>query len=164
MTIGQLLFWIIVAIIAYFLIQISLVILIIAIIVLVIYYIFNAVSNSITPTRKYTYEGYKPYSLSNLNNYGRSQIKPDHNKLFQNNNWYIPVQQYYNEKINSMISSNYILPQSTLVHENDKLCPPFIISSTSEYCVNKQMQETGDLELSISKCGVPGKICEICSY
>ena len=138
MTFSELVFWIIVAIIAFFLFKVGLVILIIVIVLIVLYYIFNR-TVSPTPPVVYSpyYEGYNQV-LTYTDPYSQYL---EQQTFEQNNDWYIPVQDYYDEKQNG-----YILRESFNVSP-----------STSEYCVNKQLQQTGNLELAISKCQVPAK-------
>ena len=143
MTFGELLFWIIIAVIAYFLLKVGLVILIIVIVLIVLYYIFDQpATNTISyPYHEYYQQIYPNSFFNNYNNNYDANI-PFHN---YNDNWYVPVQQYYNEKQNL----NYYYEPFDEVSN----MPP----SVSEYCVNKHLQETGDLVAAISKCQVPVK-------
>lgn len=165
MTFGQLLFWILVAIIAYFLLEVGLAILIVAIVAIVVYYLINSfVTSTSTPTYAPTYAPtYTPYYVTE--GYSKMNLYPDMDPLTYNmlkesmpinfgsgsghsDYWYIPVQNYYDEKMNTqLLSNNCTVPQST-----------------SEYCVDKHMKETGDLNLSISKCTVPGKTSANCAH
>ncbi len=99
MTSGQLLFWIIVVIILYFLFKIGLAILIVVIVLIVIYYLINLFSNS---SKKQKYEPFQP--------------------VVQNTmpcDWYMRVDQYYREKnspssisercVSSHLNQNYNL-------------------------------------------------------
>lgn len=158
MSLTNLLFWIIVAIIAYFLLKVSLVILIIVIVVIVIWYLMRRITNNNKTGN--LYEGYYeeiPQYYSNIYllqpnkneiEYNFDQRIDSYNPSEQNSNWYIPVQSYYNEKQNY-----HIKPQKCIIP-----------GSISEYCVNKYFQETGNMNLSIAKCSIPIKSsakCEI---
>ena len=55
--------------------------------------------------------------------------------------WHIPVHNYYDD-----VKNSYYIPQSCDIPQ-----------STSEYCVNQQLQQTGDLELAISNCMTPSR-------
>ncbi|XWV25734.1 ferrichrome outer membrane transporter [Tupanvirus soda lake] len=162
MTFGELLFWIIVAIIAYFIFKVGLAILIIVIVIIVLYYIFNSFNNTNNAAQAYDtyYEGYEsafPVSYSNPY-FGNPQTiqyaiiqLPEQQELGNDTRhgdyWYMPVQDYYDEKQNS-----YIVPKSCEVPQ-----------SISEYCVNKQMQQTGNMDLAISRCNVPTKTSVNCA-
>jgi hypothetical protein len=161
MTFGELLFWIIVAIIAFFLLKVGIVILIIVIILIVLYYIFGGNTSPNNPP-VYTpyYEGYRStfpviYANPHLQNpetvqYVTFQL-PEQQELNEQTGhgdyWYMPVQDYYDEKQNA-----YIPPESCLVP-----------NSTSEYCVNKQLQQTGNMDVAISRCQVPAKTSASCA-
>ena len=60
--------------------------------------------------------------------------------------WYIPAHQYLNRWINGPL-----IPTGCIV-------PP----KTSEYCVNQQIQEHGNLDYAISQCVEPPSISEAC--
>jgi hypothetical protein len=60
--------------------------------------------------------------------------------------WYIPAHQYLNRWINAPL-----IPTGCIV-------PP----KTSEYCVNAQIQEHGNLDYAISNCVEPPSISEAC--
>lgn len=152
MTFGQLLFWILIAIIAYFLINVSMVILIIVIIVLVIYFLIgNIESSQVKPYQMYNYNEYFEELDIPDQNFEDSQMEsskwyvPDKNcedLQMEPPNWYVPVKEYYDEKMNSRhILNSYDAPQSI-----------------SEYCVNKHMQQSNDLPTSILNCDVPIKM------
>ena len=184
MTLGQLLILILIAILAYFLLKIGLIILIIVIILIVLYFLFTNFKITERPINKHVYEGYKK-SPKNYSNDGQGMnIFPEQKNLGNmtgglisissisnpaestkwtlplpqskaqeqyprisrmtssghDNYWYIPIQEYYDEKQNNIIPK-YNLPEST-----------------SEYCVNKHIQESDDLGFAISKCTVPAKL------
>ena len=60
--------------------------------------------------------------------------------------WYIPAHQYLNRWINGPL-----IPTGCIV-------PP----STSESCVNSNIQEHGNLDYAISRCTIPSSISESC--
>jgi hypothetical protein len=158
MTLTAVIFWIIVAILAYFLIQISLTILIIVIVAIVIWYLVNWFISRGTPNNQHAREGYESQFPVHYTNAYLIQptettydIVPQQedlgNATGHENYWYIPIQDYYDEKQNNKIS-----PTSCVVP-----------GSTSEYCVNKQLQETGDIDLSIARCSVPSRCSVSCT-
>lgn len=133
MTINDLFYIICIAVIAFFLLKIGIVILIIAIIIAALYYLFNG-----TTTATYTNEGF------NLAPNAPIQY-PQYNVEAQP--WYVPVQEYLDKQVNG-----YPLNATT--------CE--VPQSVSEYCVHKRMQETGDLNSSIARCTVPGSMSATC--
>lgn len=140
MTTDQIIGWIIYYIVAYFLLKAGLEILIICISMIVVYYSLNQFN--------YSYENYQVVFPKNMyDNYHNLGYLPtrSHGDSFGKSYYYIPVHQYYSEK-------NYDNPMAQ--------CS--VPRSISEYCVDQRMQETGDLNYSISKCIVPGKISPNC--
>jgi len=63
--------------------------------------------------------------------------------------WYIPAHEYLN---------NWMNGDAGLDVPNGCIVPP----STSEYCVHKKVQETGNLDQSIAECTVPPTISGSC--
>ena len=131
MTFTQLLFLIIIAIIAYFLLNIGLTILIIAIVLIVIYYLVNLfISKRNNNSYNSVMHRQELFSPTNL---------PLTLPLSLPNDYYIPINEYYREQ--ASLSSNYHVP-----------------GSISEYCVNKQLGQHGDLSVAINQCQLPTKI------
>jgi hypothetical protein len=156
MTFGELLFWIIVAIIAYFLLKVGLAILIIAIILVVIYYIINSfATHSSQPFNNINYEEF--YIYPNLpcdpDQFGYDMEQKEaigRMPMGYDNYWYIPIHDYFDEKQNGpavCVPSTCDIPQSI-----------------SEFCVNKHMQHFGDLDMAISKCTIPPKTSASCAH
>lgn len=163
MTFGELLFWIIIAILVYFALKIGIVLLIIAIVFLVIYFILSNVSAATyNPPPSYGpyYERFSEYATNGMESFenqgeipllraaaalqtrydlvNRGAIHPVQPAALQTR--YDPVQNYFNEKVNDRVWTDGKIP-----------------TSTSEYCVHRRLQETGDLDYSMQLCQVPGR-------
>lgn len=139
MTFGQLIFLIIIAILAFFVLKISMAFLIIVIVIIVVYYLLTIFTTPRSNTYVYapTPENFDA-NIYAQKDYNRN-ILPTANENI--NTLYGPIQEYYDEKINTNIPTSYDVP-----------------SSTSEYCFKKHMEETGDVNSSIANCTVPSKI------
>jgi hypothetical protein len=154
MTFGELLFWIIIAIVAYFLLKVGVVILIIVIIFVVIYYIVNK-TITYSSQQNHDYEEFQFFPV--IHYYPDLQFDtsqefgnindPDPTR-YHDNYWYMPIHNYYNEKQNG-----YIAPKTCVIPQ-----------SISEYCVNKHIQQFGDLNMAISKCTIPSKTSTNCTH
>jgi hypothetical protein len=100
-------------------------------------------------TFSYKY-GYGPYYRSFLTSYpGNIRYYPGYSDY-----WYIPAHEYLNNWINGSPTSE----GGTMIVPDSCIIPP----STSEYCVNKRMQEDGNLDLAIYNCTVPATIPDNC--
>src|ERR1700733_4814343 len=64
--------------------------------------------------------------------------------------WYIPAQEYLSNWM-GISEEGKTIPNSCIV-------PPI----TSENCMQKQFQQTGNLDLSIAKCTVPATVSDAC--
>lgn len=135
MTINDIIYIILVGVIIFFLLKVGLAILIVAIVICAIYYLFSAVS---TPV--YTYEQFKPTYEPGRFVAMMPTVPNTEPSGYVNDSWYGPVQQYYNISVNDNPN-------------NDSYC--IVPGSTSEYCVHKQVQETGNLGLAMSRCRLP---------
>ena len=158
MTFAELLFWILVAIVAYFLLGVGLAILIVAIVLIVIYYLFNLFTNSVNkpvnkpidkPLEQFNTTDNYIYHHNNNNNNNNNNNTID-NYIYNQNRpvsftptpWYVPVGQYYHNGENMRIQSSggYHVP-----------------ASISEYCVNKQLGQNTDFETAMTQCQLPPK-------
>lgn len=159
MDFGTLIALIIIAILLYFLFKIGIIILIIVIALIVLYYIWDAWFANPKYNFQGNFEGFESVNSSNpintFNTVGNTSMQYSNqinNSLGvqsgHNDHLYIPMQDYYDETKNSYRTQNsFNLPQST-----------------SEYCVSQQVQQTGDLELAINNCLVPGKVNATYAY
>ena len=146
MNFGELLFWIFIAFVAYLFLKFSAAILIIAIIILVVYYLINTGNRERFRSVQQYPMAYAPENLIYKNATNVTSVYPQlgHN-TGHSDYFYIPIQDYYNKQINGYGSDT-----TTIV-------PP----STSEYCVNKYLVQTGgNLDEAIRRCQVPGSISE----
>lgn len=146
MSIGLLILLIIIAILAYFLLKIGLIILIIVIIIIVIYYVVSNLSRSFTNGPSKSNSLNQPATYNQFaENYVSYPICTKNDVRFDNqnlaNNWYVPVQGYFREKMNHNCLSN-----------NCQI-PPGI----SEHCVHKHLQQTGNWNSAINQCKLPPK-------
>jgi len=157
MTLIELLFWILVAIIAFFVIKAGLAILIVVIIALVLYYLFFGSQKSST---KYVYgrEGYQQQNNPQSRMLGHyapinyaSSSAVQAGKIGHPDDWYIPVHQYYDEKMNNQYVSSPTMSCT-------------VPQSTSAYCVQKQLQQNNDLNTAILNCVVPGRTSVACVH
>lgn len=156
MTFAQLLFWIVLVILFIFLLKVGLAILIIVLVIAAIVYIIRGLKNEITENSYEGYQGNIPYPIYqtspfvNNGQFNQPQLPPQSyvgTDTGHSNYLYIPIQEYLDEQMNGTL-----VPQSCTLP-----------GSISEYCVNKKLQETGNLAESIQHCRVPGKTGVYCS-
>lgn len=137
MSFGQIFFIILMALIIFFLFKVGIAILIVALIIGAIYYIYNA----FTRPRPVIYEYYKQLDTytprHNINSPADYYPQQFNSTEYPSEYWYIPAQEYFDITVNNYPS------QPTACHLPSKI---------SEYCVDKHIKETGDLNLAISKC------------
>lgn len=146
MTFGEILFWLLIAILAYLLFKVSIAVLIVAIIIIVIIYIINLFRKPAPYFPPERFQSMKQYS-EYLNDQQRINIHTDSNRINEKPyHWYINAHQYFDEK------------------QNEKLIPINcnIANSVSEYCVNKHLQNNDDLNNSITRCTIPPKTSVSC--
>jgi hypothetical protein len=146
MSFGALLALIILAILLYFLFKIGIVILIIVIALIVLYYIYEL----LFAKPNYNVDDFNKYRFkNNFEGFGTvEETVESGNNTGHQNYLYIPMHDYHNETNNlAMIPNSFDLP-----------------SSTSEYCVSKQLEQTGDLELALANCVIPRKTNPVYAY
>lgn len=160
MTWKDLLFWIILAIFAYFLIKISLVLFIIAVILLVVYFLVNLITNG---------SSNNSYKYAPENFYTRSFYQNPNQLFDQSINRQIdrPISSQSNNQINQLTYpilnsyeniANYYKETPLLQNFYNNSYNNLYPQSISEYCVDKKIKETGDISLAIASCGVPSSI------
>lgn len=145
MTIFDIVILLLLAIILYFVLKVGIVVLFVVLIIMVIYYLFAALTG--TNNTNNTYSTYSTYSTEQFQNVPypiHPYIKRPNEIVQTNQDWYIPVQKYFDISVNGYPD------------DETKIC--MTPSKISEYCVHKRLQENGDLECAIENCSIPGSI------
>lgn len=177
MTIGELIFYLILFVVVIFLLKIGIGIIIVLLMFAVVFIIFNwfisATRNVLNDTEYfnpvYDYSRVYPGTFAYRNGYGSfnglNRLSPSSwpgniNVRRNGDYWYVPAYQYLNTWVNG--------PQTAEVMDgrviNNLGIPDSCITpaTISQSCVNQRIQNSGNLDQVISDCSTPAKVSTVC--
>lgn len=159
MTIGQLIFYLLLIIVILYFLDVGAGIIILLIFLAALYIIYKWAFQGVPPSQtvnsaigRETFCNVNQQQLANLSRYDNEYI-PQQHYVNKYDNWYVPVQQYYDTQINGTLN----VPDAK---EIPSQC--IVPASVSEYCVDRHIRENGDLNNAINNCVVPSHVSETC--